>query len=175
MEGVVRCLRCGYTRRETYREWTPIGVPLILSHQETSERTILEISPKETVRVGDRFDLEVGTAEITAIEVKGRRVDETLAEEIDVLWSKRVDRVDVKFSLNKGGRTLSYSQEVPSDEEFEVGSLLELGKERCVIDRMKTKRGLVKEGRATADEIRRVYCKVIRSGRPGSGRGRSRR
>ncbi len=172
LEGVVRCLRCGYTRRETYREGAVREVPLIVSHRESSERTTLALSPEETVNVRDRFDIEGGMVEVTAIEVEGRRPTQALAKEIDTLWSKRVDRVEVKFSLNKGRKTLSYSLEVPPDEEFEVGSLVDLGRERGVIHRLKTSRGLLKEGRAAAEEIKRVYCKGVR---PQWRRRRSRR
>ncbi|MEE9237565.1 MAG: HVO_0476 family zinc finger protein [Thermoplasmata archaeon] len=175
LDGVVKCLRCGFTRRETYRERALRTVPLIVSYKKSSERTSLELSPSEVVRVGDRFDVEQGKVEVTSIEVEGRRVVEAVAQGIGAVWSKLVDRVEVKFSINKGRKTLSYSLEVPPDEEFEVGALLKFGKERCVIHRLKTTRGLLKKGRATASEIRRVYCKGIRSRRPSRGSRRPRR
>ncbi len=173
-EGVVRCVQCGYTRRETHREWTAIAVPLIVSDQEASHRTELALSPKETVRVGDRFPTERGLVEVTAIEVGEQRPLEGRVEDVDALWSKRVDRVEVKVSLNKGRKTLSYTLEVPPDEEFTVGDLLELGRDQAVIHRMKTERGLLRRGSARAEEIRRAYCRAVRR-RSKRGTGRSRR
>lgn len=162
LEGLVRCLRCGYTRRETYREWAPRELPIIVSYKGSAHRARVEIMPPELVRVGDRMEVEGNRVEITAIESKGRRLEEAPASEVDVLWSKRVDRVPVKFSLNKGRETLSFTLEALPDEEFEVGEVVDLGRERGVIHRLKTKRGLLREGAARAEEITRVYCKAVR-------------
>lgn len=173
-EGTVRCLRCGYTRKETHREWAARTVPLIVSDRDASQRSELELSPQETVRVGDRLPTERGMVEITAIEVDARRAQEARVEDVDALWSKRADRVEVKFSLNKGRKTLSYTLEVPPEEEFVVGSLVELGREEAVIHRMKTSRGLLRRGGARAEEIQRAYCKAVRRRSRGRGGGRSR-
>ncbi len=175
LEGVVRCMKCGFTRHETYREWVARTVPLIVSYRETSQRTDIELFPGEMVTVGDRLDVRDTRVEITAIEVQGRRVERAVAEEIEVIWSKRVDRVQVKFSVNRGGKTLPYSLEVPPDEEFEVGDIVDLGKERAVVHRISTTRGLVREGVAAAEEIRRVYCKGIKHGQRNHEPRKSRR
>ncbi|MFQ5838003.1 MAG: HVO_0476 family zinc finger protein [Thermoplasmata archaeon] len=167
LEATVRCLRCGFTRRETYREWAAQKVPLIVSHGDSSRRTELEVFPKEVVRVGDRHLVGDLMVEVTSIEAGGKRMREAPAEEIDALWSKRVDRVQVKFSLSKGRRTISYSMEVLPDEEFEIGDLVEFGRDRGVIHRIRTTHGLLKEGAARAEEIRRVYCKGLRGPRSG--------
>jgi uncharacterized Zn finger protein len=175
LEGVVRCLKCGFTRKETYREWVARAVPLIVSHRGSSRRSALEVFPREVVRVGDRFELDGIRVEITSIEAGGRRVEEAPAEEIDTLWSKRVDRVQVKFSLSKGRRTISYSLDALPDEEFQVGDVVELGKEKGVIHRIKSTRGLLREGAARAEEIRRVYCKSLRGPRHRRNNRRPRR
>lgn len=172
VEGVVRCTTCGFTRRETYRELRPLDVRLIISQGENSERSSLELSSKELVRVGDRFDMPGGQVEVTAIEVEDRRVTQAAAEEVGVLWSKRVDRVPVKFSVNKGRKTLAFTLHVPPDEEFEVGELVELGGERAVIHRIKRIHGVLLQGAARAEDIQRVYCKAVR-GRWSGHRGGS--
>ncbi len=172
LEGIFRCLQCGFTRQETYRESMAREVPAIVSDGETSSRTEVELYPGEVVRVGDRLEARGSTVEVTGIEVGGSRVEDAPAEIIETLWSKVVDRVRVKVSLNKGGRTKTYSLDVAPDEEFEVGTILELGKERGVIHRLKTERGILRDGTATAEEIRRVYCKAVRRHRSGPRRGR---
>lgn len=172
-EGVVRCVRCGYTRRETHREWAHVAVPLIVSEQEASHRTELDLPPKEVVHVGDRFPTERGLVEITAVEAGDRRPREGRVEEVDALWSKLVDQAEVKVSLNKGRKTLAHTLEVPPDEEFAVGDLLDLGRDQGVIHQIKTERGTLRRGSARAEDIRRVYCRTVRR-RSRRGRGRSR-
>ncbi len=172
LEGVFRCLRCGFTRQETYREWLALEVPMIVSDRETSFQTTLELNPGEIVAVGNRFESEGRVIEVTGIEARGARVPEAVAEDVETLWSKRVDRVQVKFSLNKGGKTLTSSLDVPPDEEFEVGMVVELGRDTGVIHRMKTNKGVLKHGAARAEELRRVYCRAMRKRRSGPRRRR---
>ncbi len=171
LQGVFRCLRCGFTRHETYREGLVLEVPMIVSDGGDSWRSTLELKPGETIEVGDSFEAEGATVKVTGIEAKGGRVGTAAPEDIETLWVKKADKVLVKFSLSKGGRTLNFSREVPADEEFEVGTIVELGKDRGVIHRVKTDRTVLREGAARADEIRRVYCKAMRHGRHEPERG----
>lgn len=171
LEGVFRCLRCGQTRSETYREWAPLRLPLIVSEGEASRRMSVDLLPDEEIRVGDALEVAEGEVQVTAIEVGEKRVREARAAEITALWSKRADRTRVKFSLNKGRRTVAYEVEALPEEEFEVGDLVRLGRDRGVIHRIRTDRGLVREGAVPARAIVRVYCKEVRRprrrGRPG--------
>lgn len=175
LEGVFRCLQCGFTRQETYREGLVLEVPMIVSDRGDSRRSAVELPPGEALKVGDHFETEGATVEVTGIESKGGRVTTAVPEDIETLWVKKADTVRVKFSLSKGNRTLTFAREVPADEEFEVGSVVELGRDRGVIHRVKTDRALLREGVARAEEIRRVYCKAMRYGRGGPGhQGRKR-
>lgn len=165
LQGVFRCLHCGFTRQETYREGLVLEVPMIVSERGDSWRSTVDLHPGEAVKVGDRFEAAGATVEVTGIEAKGARVRTSAPEDIETLWVKKADKVVVKFSLSKGGRTLNFSREVPADEEFEVGAVVELGKDRGVIHRVKTDGAVLREGVARAESIRRVYCKAMRRGR----------
>lgn len=161
-EGVVKCSKCGQVRSVVTREPRPINVPTIISWLEESERTTVEFSPKEDVEVGEEIELGDVRLRVTAIDAEGRRVDAAKAEEIRTLWAKRMDRVRVKFSVNKGNRTVPHEVLAAADEEFEVGEIVDLGRDRAVVHHIRTRERTVREGRARADEIVRMYGRVVR-------------
>lgn len=161
-EGVVRCSKCGRVRSVVTREPRPIQVPVIVSFLESSERTSLEFSPDEEVDVGQEIELGDSRLRITSIEVKGRRMDGALAKEVSTLWAKRMDRVRVKFSVNKGNRTVPHEVLAAPDEEFEVGEIVDLGRDRAVVHHIRTRHRTLREGRIRADEIVRMYGRVVR-------------
>ncbi len=161
-EGIVKCSRCGRVRSVVTREPRPIQVPLIVSFLEASERTSLEFVPDEEVEVGQEIEAGDTRLTITAIEVKGRRLGAALAKEVTTLWAKRMDRVRVKFSVNMGNRTVPHDVLASPDEEFEVGEIVDLGRARAVVHHIRTRQRTVHEGRVRADEIVRMYGRVVR-------------
>ena len=161
-EGVVKCSNCGIVSNVVTREPKPIQIPLVVSWLEKSEKTSLEFSPDEDVTVGEELDLGDSRIEITAIESGGRRVPGAKAKEAATLWAKRIDQVRVKFSVNKGNRTVPHEVLAAPDEEFEVGEIVDLGKERAVVHHVRTRLRTVTRGRVRADEIVRMYGRVVR-------------
>ena len=161
-EGIVRCSRCDAISNVVAREPKPIAVPLILSWLDRSEKTSLEFSPDEDVRVGQELDLGDMRIAITAIESAGRRVEGVKAKATDTVWAKRIDQVRVKFSVNKGNRTVPHEVLAAPDEEFEIGEIVDLGKDRAVVHHIRTPQRTLREGRVRADEIVRMYGRVVR-------------
>jgi uncharacterized Zn finger protein len=161
-EGVVKCSRCGEVRSVVNREPKPIDVPIIISWLDRSERTTLEFAPDEEVRVGDQLDLGDNRLRVTAIETADQRVEAAKARDVATLWAKRTDRVRVKFSVNKGNRTVPTEVLAAPDEEFEVGDIVDLGKDRAVVHHIRTRYRTLREGRIRADEIVRMYGRAVR-------------
>jgi uncharacterized Zn finger protein len=161
-EGVVKCSKCGQVRSVMTREPRPIQVPVIVSFLEASERTTLEFSPDEHVDVGEELELGDTRLRITSIEVGGRRMHGALAKEVTTLWAKRTDQLRVKFSVNMGNRTVPHDVLATPDEEFEVGDIVDLGKARAVVHHIRTEHRTIHEGRVRAEEIVRMYGRVVR-------------
>jgi len=161
-EGVVRCSKCDAISNVVTREPKPIVVPLILSWLDRSEKTSLEFSPDEDVAIGEELDLGDTRIAVTAIESAGRRVGATKAKAVDTIWAKRIDQVRVKFSVNKGNRTVPHDVLAAPDEEFEVGEIVDLGKDRAVIHHIRTRIRTMRQGRVRADEIVRMYGRIVR-------------
>src|SRR3989442_114492 len=121
-----------------------------------------EFSPDEDVTVGEELDLGDTRISVTAIESKGRRVGAEKAKSIDTVWAKRIDQVRVKFSVNKGNRTVPHEVLAAADEEFEIGEIVDLGRDRAVVHHIRTERRTLRQGRVRADEIVRMYGRGVR-------------
>jgi uncharacterized Zn finger protein len=117
--------------------------------------------------VGEEFFWEDHNLIGTSIEKDGRRVMKCRAKEISCLWLKVFDTVPVKVSIVKGANTKSEKVEAAPEEEFAVGDILEFGREKVVIDKIKTTRRMVyREGAPIeARDITRVYAKIIKERR----------
>jgi uncharacterized Zn finger protein len=161
-EGVVKCSSCGAVRSVTTREAKPIEVPLILSWMDRSAREKIEMGPEETVVVGGELPLAEGRAIVTAIESKDRRVQKAKAADIDTIWAKRADKVWVWFSVNMGNRTVARRVLAAPDEEFIVGDIVDLGRDRVLVHRIRTGHKTLREGTVPASEIVRVYARIVR-------------
>jgi uncharacterized Zn finger protein len=161
-EGVVKCSACGAVRSVTTREPKPIRVPLILSWMDRSVRQTIEMGPGELVDVGEELPLAEGRAIVTAIETKGRRALQAKASDIDAIWAKKADKVWVAFSVNMGNRTVARRVLAAPDEEFIVGDIVDLGRERVLVHRIRAGHKTLREGTVPAEEIVRVYGRLVR-------------
>ena len=161
-EGVVKCSACGFMRSVVTREAKPIEVPMVLSWMDRSTRTTIEMGPTERVAVGDAIPLSEGRAVVTALDSKGRRVQESLASDIDTIWAKRADKVWVSFSVNMGNRTVARRVLAAPDEEFVVGDIVDLWRDRVVVHRIRIAHRTLREGSVPAEDIVRAYGRVVR-------------
>lgn len=161
-QGTVKCSSCGRVRSVSVREERPIEVSAIVSEGSKSERTKVELAPDELVEVGTRLEVDGHRLQVTAIEVGERRVPASKAANVRTVWVKRVDRVRVKFSVNKGSRTVVFDIDALPDEEFEVGDIVDIGREHAVIHRIRVAERTMRRGAAAAEDIVRMYGRVVR-------------
>jgi len=162
METTVRCTVCDHTHFAVIREQRPVTVPVILSDQGESRKERIDLETDEVLSVEDEMFVGETYVVVTSIESDGKRVSNAPAGEIDTIWVKRYDRIKVKISVNKGQRTVPSKIFALPDEEFYVGDIIPAGRDRAAINKMKTSRGMVREGGAQARDILRIYAKVIR-------------
>lgn len=162
LECVVKCTECGDVRKVTMKREKPVTVKVIVSKDDQSLRKKIELLPSEEVIVGDKMIVDGLEVEVSSIESHGRRAEIALAGEIETLWTKRADRVKVRFSISKGPKTLPKEILAEPDEEFYVGDMVELGRMKVVIHKIKCKDKLVREGGVPASSIVRIYAKGIK-------------
>jgi uncharacterized Zn finger protein len=162
LNALVKCSKCGFKYQSIIRTPMSISVPIIVSDQESSEKGEIELTADEIVNVGDEFHLDEGTVKITAIEVKSKRVESSLAKEITTLWAKKFDKIKLGISINKGEKTLTRTLWAVPDEEFFVGDVMKIKGLSFTIHRIKTQNKNLKQGSAAARDIVRLYAKTIR-------------
>jgi uncharacterized Zn finger protein len=155
---VLRCSGCDCVHEEIFELVGRVPVRTIVSRGKESERVSMDMSTDWSVAVGDELMHEDERLMVTGIEVDGRRVATALAKEIQTLWTKNFETVDVNVSINRRGRTLALRITVNPDEEFEVGSEIEVDGRPVIIHSIKTESRKMRKGTAIAREIVRVYC-----------------
>jgi len=161
-EGVVKCPKCGTVRSIVIRETKSISVPVIVSWMAESKRLHIDLEPDHVVEVGEVLELGGSKTELTAIESDGRRVPAARAEDVDTIWVKKVDQVRVKVTYMKTGRARSRDVFTDPDAEICVGDMLEFGRDRAIVDRIKVAERVMYRGCARAAEIKRVYARAAR-------------
>jgi uncharacterized Zn finger protein len=162
LDALVKCSKCGFRYQSVIRTAISISIPIIVSEQESSEKSKIELPADDMICVGDEFHLDKGTIKVTAIEIKSKRVEEALAKEITTLWAKKFDRIKLGISINKGEKTLTRTLWAVPDEEFFVGDVMKIKGLSFAIHRIKTKKKRLKQGSAVARDIVRLYGKTIR-------------
>lgn len=163
LEATVRCRECGRTHPTVIREPEPVKVPVIVSDRGESTKREIELNDNEVLEVDNELFLDDMHIIITSLESGDARPDAAPVEDIDTIWAKRYDKIVVKVSINKGHKTVSTDLSAMPDEEFFVGGIIEDGNDKAVVHRVKTDRGVVREGAVKAKDIVRLYAKAMRS------------
>ncbi len=158
-EGVVKCQSCGRVGDITLREPKAIKVKFIVSWMDASERTEVEIEPDLVIQVGDIMETEAGRVKVTAIESEGRRVAEVLVKDAETVWAKKADEIRLKVSVSRGRRIRSGNVFVQPDSEVRVGDVLDMGKGKVVVERIKVSGRMLYKGGAAAVDIVRIYAR----------------
>ena len=163
LEATVKCQECGHTYTTVVREPESIKIPIIVSDRSKSHKEEIELMEDEILSVGDEIFLGESQLLVTAIESKGKRVENCEPADIDAIWAKKFDRVIVKISINKHTQTIPAELEALPDEELYVGDLMTIGTEKVAIHSIKTESGTVRRGSVEARNIVRIYAKAVRT------------
>lgn len=162
LEALVKCSRCSHVHQDVIRAERQITISLILSDQQTSQKTKMEFPENEIVKVNSEYQFDRNTIKITGIEVGNKRIMQAKAGEIDTLWAKKFDRIKLKISINKGSKTLNRTIWAVPDEEFFIGDVMRIKGMNLAIHAIKTKEKKVKKGSVAARDIVRLYAKAVR-------------
>lgn len=171
----VRCTECDHVHKETLPEPDLADRQVVVSQDGDSFSARYETDPDETLAVGDEFLLDTPEAimqvRITSLQLGNeRRVEETTVEEVQTIWTRVVGNVTVDLTLHpKDGKreeTRSLELQVPGDEEFTVGEVVEHGDEKFEVTGLvvrETAEGYMREqfdydgDMAFAKDLKRVY------------------
>ena len=133
---LVRCQVCGDVHpTETDTEKT-IPVRIVISRGDESFKTnaLFEetqlVTTNEELVVEDQNGEDVYPIQITSIETLTKREEYAKIADVETIWARAIDEVDVKISVQSIGNTNPHTKRVPGEEIFEVGLEYEAGGER---------------------------------------------
>ena len=174
---LVRCLECGQIHAAKIKTPKFVLLRVIVSKRDVSDTYKTELDSETVLQVEDELvvdDEETGFVcpiLITSLEAGGKRVISAKAGEIETIWGRAIDEMNVKFSAQSGvEKTEVYEKRVPGDYEFVVGAEEKIGSKSLFITKIKVRDGAFRSRKG--DVVLAKYVKRIfaRKRRDGSGR-----
>ena len=139
----VRCGECGHVHKVQAESDPEVTLDVVVSQGGESFAVTVTTPADETVTVGEEFLLEtdemLATVRVTSVELPdGRRAESAPAEEIQTVWTREVDNVEVNVTIHPAdGRhdeSRSRTVYVPGDYEFAVGETETFGDDEFTVD-----------------------------------------
>ena len=84
-EYLLKCESCGHVFKDIFSAKKPEPYRLIISEQDKSHKTTIDLSPSDELKTGDILLSDLGQVEVTSIEVNDKRVNRSKIEDIDTI------------------------------------------------------------------------------------------
>ena len=162
-EYLLRCEECGHVFKDVISLKKPKPYRLIISEQDKSHKTTIELSPSDELKSGDVLLTELGQVEVTSIEVGDSRVNKAKLEEVNTIWANSIEiPARIGFSVDLHGEVDSYKLDLERDFEIAPGDVVKIDKHIVKVHVVKTKERKLTSGFAKASVISRVYSKPVK-------------
>lgn len=163
-ENLVRCEECETVHSVQVERERLVTLKVIVSNDELSEAYLIKIPAKEVLRVGDELLVDDPAKEVVMTQIASletdRRVSAAPAETVKTVWARATDRVPLKISVYRNGKTHPLKISVAGDELFEVGEARKAEGFRFEIVKIKL-RGEGFADVAEAKDIQRVWGREL--------------
>ena len=162
-EYLLKCFDCGHVFKDVISASKPKEYRLIISEQNKSHKTSIELSPSDELKVGDILLSDVGQVEVSSIEVNDTRVNKSLIEDITTIWAISVEiPARIGFSVDLHGEVDSYKLDLERDFEIAPGDVVKIENHIVKVHVIKTNDRKLTSGFAKAGVIKRVYSKPVK-------------
>ena len=162
-EYLLRCESCGHVFKVIFSAKKPKPYRLIISEQDKSHKTTIDLSPSDELKTGEILLSEFGQVEVTSIEVNDKRVNKSKIEDIDTIWATSVEiPARIGFSVDLHGEVDSYKLDLDRDFEIAPGDVVKIDKHIVKVHVIKTQERKLTSGFAKAGVIKRVYSKPVK-------------
>ena len=126
-EYLLKCEECGHVYKNIISLKKPRPYRLIISEQDKSHKTTIDLSPSDELRTGDTLLTEFGQVEVTSIEVGDKRVEKSQLEEVSTIWASSVEiPARIGFSVDLHGEVDSYKLDLERDFEIAPGDIVKI-------------------------------------------------
>ena len=162
-EYLLKCFDCGHVFKDIVSAKKPKMYRIIISEQNKSHKTSIELSPSDELKVGDILLSDVGQVEVSSIEVDDTRVKKSIVEDIDTIWATSVEiPARIGFSVDLHGEVDSYKLDLERDFEIAPGDIVKIENHIVKVHVIKTNDRKLTSGFAKAGIIKRVYSKPVK-------------
>ena len=162
-EYLLKCEDCGHVFKDIFSAKKPQPYRLIISEQDKSHKTTIELSPSDQLETGDVLLSDLGQVEVTSIEVADTRVDKAKIEDINTIWAVSVEiPARIGFSVDLHGEVDSYKLDLERDFKISPGDVVKIDKHIVRVHVIKTQDRKLTSGFAKAGVIKRVYSKPVK-------------
>ena len=162
-EYLLKCEDCGHVFKDVFSAKKPKPYRLIISEQDKSHKTTIELSPSDELKVGDVLLSDLGQVEVTSVEVKDKRVNKAKLEDVNTIWASSVEiPARIGFSVDLHGEVDSYKLDLKRDFEIAPGDVVKIDKHIVKVHVIKTQERKLTSGFAKAGVIKRVYSKPVK-------------
>lgn len=162
-EYLLKCDECGHVFKDIISAKKPKPYRLIISEQDKSHKTTIDLSPSDELKCGDILLSDLGQVEVTGIEVKDKRVTDAKLEDVDTIWALSVEiPARIGFSVDLHGEVDSYKLDLDRDFEIAPGDIVKIDKHVVKVHVIKTQDRKLTSGFAKAGVIKRVYSKPVK-------------
>ena len=162
-EYLLKCEECGHVFKDIFSAKKPKPYRLIVSEQDISHKTTIDLSPSDELELGEVLLSEFGQVEVTGIEVNDKRVKKSKIEDIDTIWAASVEiPARIGFSVDLHGEVDSYKLDLDRDFEIAPGDIVKIDKHIVKVHVIKTQERKLTSGFAKAGVIKRVYSKPVK-------------
>ena len=159
-EYLLKCEECGHVFKDMFSAKKPKPYRLIISEQDKSHKTTIDLSPSDELKVGDTLLSDFGQVEVTSIEVNDKRVNKSIIEDVSTIWASSVEiPARIGFSVDLHGDVDSYKLDLDRDFEIAPGDIVKIEKHIVKVHVIKTQERKLTSGFAKAGIIKRVYSK----------------
>lgn len=162
-EYLLKCEECGHVFKDVISAKKPKPYRLIISEQDKSHKTTIDLSPSDELKCGDILLSDLGQVEVTGIETKDKRVPQAKLEDVETIWALSVEiPARIGFSVDLHGEVDSYKLDLDRDFEIAPGDIVKIDKHIVKVHVIKTQDRKLTSGFAKAGVIKRVYSKPVK-------------
>lgn len=163
-ENLVRCEQCGEVHSVQVERERLVNLKVIVSSDRQSEPYFINMPAREVLRVGDELLVDDPAKDVIMTQIASletdRRVESAPASSVKTVWARATDRVPVKISVYRSGRSRPIKIGAAGDELFSVGQARKAEGLRFEIVKIKL-RGEGFADAAEAKDIQRIWGREI--------------
>lgn len=161
-EILFKCDECGHIFKETVSQKNPISVRLVISEQEKSIKTSIDLFPNEELSKNDILMSDMGQVKVTGIEIEGKRVKKAQVKDIKTIWASSIEiPVRIGVSVDLSGKVVSYKIDIDRDVEIAIEDIVKIEENIIEIHSIKTERRSLSSGHAKSEHIKRIYGRPV--------------